>query len=513
MDLSHLFEPVPGKDWLVTALLFGGIVLVIGLSEVIRRTLSWPGEFTRKLVHILVGLLAFFLPILLSTSLPIVLLALFFSLSNLIAIRLDLLKGMHGARESYGTVYYPLALLILTLFAWPDHKLIIITAMLILGLGDAAAAMVGESLRKPRQYHLVGESKSIEGSATMFLVTVLVCVGVLSFYHTQLYNLPLLSTANLLWISVLTALYCTAAESLSYKGSDNLSVPLVAAVILYPMLHHGPVGRCQLTIGLVLSIFASIAFLKLRLLSNSGTVAVFLLATLIFGFGGWAWTIPILTFFLLSSLLSKVGKRRKAQFENVFEKGNQRDHGQVIANGGIAGLMMIGYMFLGTPMLYVMYLGSLAAATADTWATEIGTLARGKPRLITNLKPVAAGTSGAISLLGTVSGMIGAALIGLCGVFFPEISEANGAAPILLAAIIAGLVGNITDSFLGATLQASYKCSVCKEETERQFHCDTATSLKSGYRFVDNDAVNFLTTSVGAASAWLIYSYLENYPI
>ena len=167
MDISHIFEPVPNADWLTTGLLFLGISLVIAISEWIRYRLNWPAEFTRKLVHILVGLLAFFLPLLLSTSLPIVILAVVFTLSNLLAIKLDLLKGMHGVRESYGTVYYPLALLLLTLFAWPEQKLIIIIAMLVLGLGDALAAIVGESLASPRTYKLVGDAKSFEGSATM----------------------------------------------------------------------------------------------------------------------------------------------------------------------------------------------------------------------------------------------------------------------------------------------------------------------------------------------------------
>ena len=511
MDISHVFEPVPNRDWLVTVLLFGGITLVIAVSEWIRSRLNWPAEFTRKLVHILVGLLAFFLPLLLTTSLPIVILAIFFTLSNLIAIKLDLLKGMHGVRESYGTVYYPLALLVLTLFAWPDQKLIIITAMLILGLGDALAAIVGESISKPHQYQLVGDAKSFEGSATMLFVSMLVTFGVLSYYTSQLHQLEHPGMLVLVWTVIVTAIFATAAESLSYKGSDNLSVPLAAALMLYPMLNFDNEARQLLTLGLILAAIAGISSYRLRFLSASGAIATFLLATIVFGFGGWKWTIPILAFFLLSSLLSKFGKPRKAYLDLVFEKGSQRDHGQVAANGGIAGVLMIVHMFLGSEILYPMYLGSLAAATADTWATELGTLGKSRPRLVTTWKPVAAGTSGGISLRGTLSGMAGAACIGLCGSLFvsPDLRWS-----IIAAAVVSGFVGSLADSFLGATIQAQYRCPTCNKRTEKLRHCaDQPTELISGFPWLQNDVVNLLATAVGALTGAIFFLNYLKYPI
>ncbi len=499
MDISHIFEPVPNRDWLVTAMLFAGISVVIGLSEWIRHKLNWPGEFTRKLVHILVGLLAFFLPLLLKTSLPIIILAIFFTLSNLIAIKFDLLKGMHGARESYGTAYYPLALLLLTLFAWPDQKLIIITAMLILGLGDAIAAIVGESIAKPHHYHLVGDAKSLEGSAAMLIVSFLVTLGVLSYYTSELHQLAHPGMLVLVWTAVVTALFSTAAESLSYKGSDNLSVPIAAALMLYPMLNFDHDARQLLTLGLILAATAAIVSYRLRFLSASGAVATFLLATIVFGFGGWKWTIPILAFFVLSSLLSKFGKRRKAHLDLVFEKGSRRDHAQVAANGGIAGALMIAHMFLGSPIFYAMYLGSLAAATADTWATELGTLGKSRPRLVTNWQAVEAGTSGGVSLRGTLSGMAGAACIGLSGSLFVA---ADLRWSVIAAAIISGFVGSLADSLLGATVQAQYHCPDCNKRTEKRQHCgDQQTELISGFSWLQNDAVNLAATAVGALTA------------
>ncbi|HFE64799.1 MAG TPA: DUF92 domain-containing protein, partial [Caldithrix sp.] len=78
------------------------------------------------------------------------------------------------------------------------------------------------------------------------------------------------------------------------------------------------------------------------------------------------WTVPVLAFFVTSSLLSKIGRSRKVQFDLIFEKGDRRDAGQVFANGGVAGLLMILFVFVPMHEIYFMYLAALAAAAADT---------------------------------------------------------------------------------------------------------------------------------------------------
>ena len=136
-----------------------------------------------------------------------------------------------------------------------------------------------------------------------------------------------------------TILWCcaTAAEASSRRGSDNVSVPLVTAFMLWYMMHHAPDASLMLAVGTALGGLVAVLSWRAGLLTGSGAVATFWLAVPVFGFGGWMWTAPMVTFFLLSSLLSKVGRRVKAQYDLMFEKGDRRDWAQVVANGGIAG--------------------------------------------------------------------------------------------------------------------------------------------------------------------------------
>lgn len=498
MELNHVLEPVPARDWLILAVVFLGVLALIGLSELIRRTLGWPTEFTRKLVHILVGVLMFFAPILLTTSLPMVVIGSFFTLSNWIALRQGWLKGMHGARVSYGTVFYPLSFTVLVLLCWPDHVAIIIAAMLVLALGDAAAAIVGETIAHPQEYVLIGERKSLEGSATMFVVTAAVVLAVLHFYPYNGTMTPLALGESALY-AVLVAVLTTAAEALGRRGNDNLTVPLTTALVLFFLLTHDGDAIRQFTTGVGLAGMAAIVSWRVGFLAPSGAVALLLLASVIFGFGGWAWTVPILTFFILSSILSRVGRRVKARYDQVFEKGSRRDAYQVLANGGIPGALMILHMFTGAEMHYIYYLAALAAATADTWATEIGTMAGQRPRLITSMQPVEPGRSGGITPIGLLGAALGAIVLTASGM--PFLPAGTQFLPVGAVIVAAGFAASLVDSAMGATVQVQYRCRSCAAITERAVHCDGTTEIASGFAWINNDAVNFISIIVAPLAA------------
>jgi uncharacterized protein (TIGR00297 family) len=172
----------------------------------------------------------------------------------------------------------------------------------------------------------------------------------------------------------------------------------------------------------------------------------------IYGFG-WRGLVLLLAFFVSGSLLT--------------EGGGQRNERQVLANGGVAALAALA----GS---WAAFAGALAAATADTWASEIGRRSPTLPRLITSGTPVPAGTDGGITLLGTVGGVAGAAFIaGLAFVLEPRS---------LVAVAVAGVFGMFLDSLLGATLQGAF-------------------------RWLDNDAVNLAATLGGAAVAAVAWRY------
>lgn len=275
----------------------------------------------------------------------------------------------------------------------------------------------------------------------------------------------------------------------------------------------------QFAIGIILAaIIALIAYFA-RALNRSGAFAAFLLGTVIFGVGGLNWAIVLMAFFIPSSLLSRLFKTQKKDVEANFSKGSRRDAGQVAANGAIAGLCALLFPFFGNPgWLWAAFAGALAAASADTWATEIGVLGKWKPRMITTGKPVDAGTSGGVSLAGFTAALAGSTFVAIFAVILkpaslPGTLENN--VGLLTLVILAGLSGSILDSILGAGSQAMYYCDTCRKETEKfpTHGCGTATRHIRGKVWLNNDVVNTFCTAGGALLAAILAVILLSSPL
>jgi uncharacterized protein (TIGR00297 family) len=190
------------------------------------------------------------------------------------------------------------------------------------------------------------------------------------------------------------------------------------------------------------------------------------------------------TFFVSGSLLSPrgAGERRRRPV-------------QVLANGWTAALG--GLVIPAAPSLgWAILAGGLAGAQADTWATELGRRSRRPPRLITTGRPVTAGTSGGVTLLGTLGGGAGAAIIAVLA------RAAHAPAPVTWITA-AGVAGMLADSALGASVQARFACAVCGQTVETRRHCASPAVHVRGLRWMTNDVVNVLGTGAGAAIAVL----------
>lgn len=265
----------------------------------------------------------------------------------------------------------------------------------------------------------------------------------------------------------------------------------------------------QMGIGLSFGGVIAAAAWKAGALSLSGALAAALSGGLIFGLGGLDWAVLLLVFFISSSLLSRAFGRRKASLNEKFSKGHRRDWGQVLANGGLGALLVILATISGDQSLWwAAYIGTMAAVNADTWATELGVLSPTAPRLVTSGKVVERGTSGGITLLGSLASLAGAALIGgTAALLRPE----SGVGLALAAAAGGGMLGSLVDSFLGATLQAIYTCPACQKETERYptHTCGTPTVQVRGLSWLNNDWVNLLCALSGAVGAVLLWIVLN----
>ncbi|MEX1029892.1 MAG: DUF92 domain-containing protein [Paenibacillaceae bacterium] len=272
----------------------------------------------------------------------------------------------------------------------------------------------------------------------------------------------------------------------------------------------------SLLFGLIGSSMIALVAYRLQSLSSSGALAAIGVGTILYMSGSVAWFGTLILFFITSSGLSKWRKREKQQTDSVYEKGSRRDAGQVLANGGLAAVISMGYIVFPHPVWWYAFVGVMATVTADTWATEIGSLSRMEPRSILSLKRVPRGTSGAVSRLGSLAAVLGAVVIGGAAVGLLMLEEQFESATsetirlvvdpnLIWIALLGGFLGAMTDSILGATVQSMRRCSICGKEVEHTSHCSVPTVHIRGWSWMNNDAVNMISSSVGGGIAVIIW--------
>lgn len=483
-----------------TALYALGLLLgLVGLGEIMRRVLKWPAEISRKMIHAGTALLVVLATLSFREATIPILLALPFVVVNVVAIPRQWIPSMHAIkRRSWGTVTFPLAFIVLSLTCWlwaPERLLGLQVAFVVMGLADPVAAIVGERWGR-RAYDLGGGKKTWVGTCAFGLTAWLGTFGTLAL----LADMPL---QDVLWLSSLVALVTMVAEMLGGRGWDNFVVACLSAAVVVSWL-EAPQHRERMMLAVGFCVLAAVLSLRARFLQLSGAVAAGLLGFVLLGFGGAPWLVPALVFFVLSSVLSKLGRRRKARASAMAGKGSHRDAGQVYANGGVAGWLAVGSVLYPSPLWHWAFLGSMAAATADTWGTEIGTHVRGGTRNVLSGRPVPPGMSGGVSFWGSVGSMLGALCIGATVIAFDHEQASVALAVGLVAA--AGLLGAFADSVAGASVQALYRHPTTHELTERAASEGRPHELVRGRAWIDNDRVNLLCTLVGAIAAAALFS-------
>jgi uncharacterized protein (TIGR00297 family) len=231
-----------------------------------------------------------------------------------------------------------------------------------------------------------------------------------------------------------------------------------------------------------------------KVLTFSGTLAALAIGAIILAIGGFGAILVLIIFFVTSTFLSRLPSTTRST-------EGPRTVKQVLANGLAPTLGMV-LLWLRPDLrepATLFFFGAIATATADTWATEIGTRFGKSPRSILTLHPVQSGVSGGVTFAGLAASLAGAALIGaLSEISFPwsRICELQGS-PSFLWVTIAGFAGALLDSILGATLQTRYRCTVCNSVTEYAHHCGVVSKRNAGVPLLDNSGVNLVTTMWG----------------
>ncbi len=303
-----------------------------------------------------------------------------------------------------------------------------------------------------------------------------------------------------LWFVILTVTIII----LDKRGELLKTLPLLILFCLSTYI-FGNYNENATIIGFLAGIVIFIFSAELKFLTLSGGMLTLSFAIIVYGLGGLKWSIPLVAFFLFSSILSKVKRKVNPVQDKVSDKNSVRDYMQVMANGGIAVLIIIINSFESNDLWYFAFLTSLATVCADTWSTEIGTMWRVKTYNILTFKQAKQGISGGISLPGSIGAVLGSLIIVLSALNWINIEQWD----VIFLILGFGILGSFADSLYGATIQLQNKCSQCGNITEKVVHCGYLTDYFRGIRWIRNDIVNLIASLTGAALFLLFYSFIK----
>ncbi|MEO8816093.1 MAG: DUF92 domain-containing protein [Mycobacterium sp.] len=470
----------------------GGTLLIAAVLIVVARTLARLGAgpvVIRKIPHALCGMFAAVAAFQLSSLATVAGVLAVATIALMVVVE----KGMvpvpgvfDGTRSrDYGLVGFAAGALVAVLAFWPD-RIAIAAGVLVLGLADAGAALVGHRFGR-RRVAASGAVRSLEGSAVFVAATFVITLAFLVFGFQT--GVPVAVA-----VSVFVALSTAAVELLVLPAADNLLItPWVAL-----LLHVGhDLGSADALRWLVAAVFgcAIVPFMRrMGWLDLPGAIGGGLIAATAISLGGWFWIVAPAVFIALTSVLT--GYRRPVQTEGL------RGLTQVLVNGALPVMVpAIGYALTGDQVWFVVSIGGVAASIADSWASEIGRFSRRSPVSLRTLRRVPKGTSGAVSPLGFTATWLGGTAVGAVGALF-------GGPMLIVIGMIAGMAGSLLDSLIGATVQGRFLCPSCHAGGEDRQHCGVFGELVSGWRWMDNNAVNSCANMTGMVTGLAIFGLM-----
>jgi phytol kinase len=204
------------------------VFAMIGAGEGLRKWRGYTVDFTRKFIHVAVGMWAYGTVLLFQRRGFAIIPPLAFVAINAFSYWRGTFKAMEtGKKENLGTIYFPLSFAALIWLLW-DRPPLVVAGLMPMTWGDALAAVVGQDFGR-RRYTVLGSTRSLEGSAAMLFAGWVATFAALALVGG-------IGPATALWVSAVTALGAAAVEAVSPWGIDNLTVPAVSALILVLLL-------------------------------------------------------------------------------------------------------------------------------------------------------------------------------------------------------------------------------------------------------------------------------------
>jgi len=380
-------------------------------------------------------------------------------------------------RQGWGGIrLYPLAVLLLIL-VFRSRLDVVAAAWAVMAVGDGGATLAGR--RWPRRRLPWNPEKTWAGLIAFMGAGGVAAVLMGAWVAPSVAALP--EPAFTVWAALAATVCAAFVETIPIRLDDNLSVPAAAAgtLALAMTLDAGalqaawPLIADRLPAAIVINVILAIAAVLGRSLTLTGAAVGTLIGIAIYaGSGGAGWLMLCLAFALAVSS-SQIGRTRKAELAVADDRGGRRGAGNAIANclvGAIGAALIVGRFddHFGALVLVT----GLTAGASDTVASEIGKAFGGTPRAMPSMRRVATGTPGAVSLLGTISGMVAAAVMALVA----RALHVPGFGMDMVGAVVLGAtIGAFAESALASWLEPR--------------------------GIVNNDVLNFINTTVAAVMA------------
>lgn len=452
-----------------------------------------PAETKRQLLHISMGGFALLLRWLPWTgALALAATALAFNLFVLPRFAHAIYRPGDRTRAAHGIIFYPLAVLIL-IACFPGRPDIPAVAWGILAAGDGVATLAGRAIGGARWPW--NPDKTIAGTLFFFLAGT--CAGWALAWWCFPGNDPAVPHMFAVLVPPIAALTAALVETMPVKLDDNLSVAATAGATVWlgalvcaryaQALDHGLLlpsqrgtdtgfqsfSEVSASLAILVEAFATnvavaAAGYAARTVNIAGAICGAIIGIAIFVSLGWqGWSLLLITF-IAASVASRIGSARKQALRIAEPREGRRGAGNAIANTGVAA---IGAVLAGLDVhphaAQLAFVAALAAGGSDTIASEIGKAYGRRTFSITTFRPVPPGTSGAMSLEGTMAGVFGAAFLGGIAIGLKLLAGSS-----LLPVVVAATIGALVESALGATLEEP--------------------------GILNNDLLNFINTAVAA---------------
>ncbi len=427
----------------------------------------------RKLVHLITGLLILLLTYTIERN---ILLILIFagSIISFVTFRFKSWRLIHQTdNKSLGTLFYPLGILLSFLLLADLPLYYFQTALMVLTVSDPLANLSGQINTRNILFRIGRDKKSLYGIIAYTLSNLAVAAVFLPP--------ALLADAFFVVTLLLLAAYC---EVISWRGSDNLSIPIGLA-LFFIFQHKQQPDFLFISVVLTVAGAGASMLYAWKLLTRYGSLAAGLLGFYLTVIAGWNWLLPVLFFFFSSVIFTKIDS--SARRKKIPSSG--RNVWQVVANILWALLSSVLFLVFKNELFIFFFIASVAAVTADTWASEVGPILNKRSFSVADWKMHIAGTTGGISFGGTAAALAGAFLVSAFSYYlFFDTWNWIRISILTLSAFLACFV----DTFLGAFAEEKlHELSFFKKQ-------------KTTEVFTPNDVVNL----GGSFTAWVFFLVL-----